>query len=154
MTTETRTGLPLTLHGDRATVRRIGAASPSRRLESPRRHREPPDKSRDTVAPYASHLEVRFAKHLEQAKSAHSIQAWWYQPCTLRLADGTRYRPDFLVVPFERGRGPLAFYEIKGYHPNRRDSLTHLKWAASMHTWADFWLIQWKNGRWHETRIG
>ena len=153
MHSETRTGLPLEIHGDCATVRRTGAASPSRRLESPRGHREPPDKSRDAVAPYRSKLETRFAERLDVAKSYHAIQAWWYQPCTLRLANGARYRPDFLALRPGPRSGSICFYEVKGWHPNRRDSLTHLKWAASLHTWAEFWLVRWTDGRWQEERI-
>lgn len=153
MKTETRTGLPIEIINDRVTVRRTGAVSPSSRLESPERHREPPDKNRDAVAPYRSKLEARFAARLEAVKTFHGITDWWYQPCTLRLANGARYRPDFLAITVGPRHRALCFYEVKGWHPNRRDSLTHLKWAASLHKWADFWLVQWKDGRWQERQI-
>ena len=112
MTAETHTGLPLTLHGDRATVRRIGAASPSRRLESPRRHREPPDKSRDAVAPYRSKLEGRFAKELDLLKRAGAIKEWAYETLTFKLATRTYHRIDFLIWHHDHSGLPSTGYYI------------------------------------------
>ena len=77
-------------------------------------------------SPYRSKLESAYAAQLEGEKRAGLILDYWYEPFSFKLCSGKRYRPDFLV---KTGSG-LECVEVKGYHRNLRDSLTHLKWAA------------------------
>lgn len=97
---------------------------------------------------YKSKLEFAWAMRLEVMKREGEIDGWLYEPFTLKLAEGKRYRADFIawgahVVCCQYGhevRVPFIIaYECKGWHKNYRDSLTHLKWAAQR-----FPFFQWK----------
>lgn len=59
------------------------------------------------------------------------------QDITLKLADDTRYTPDFSAI------GPNAemiFFEVKGFF--RDDAKVKLKVAARQHSWAQFYLVK------------
>lgn len=97
---------------------------------------------------YKSKLEFAWALRLEVMKREGQIDGWLYEPFTFRLAEGKRYRADFLawgerVTACQYGhevRVPFVIaYECKGWHKNYRDSLTHLKWAAQR-----FPFFEWK----------
>jgi len=83
-------------------------------------------------SPYKSKLEAAFANHLVLLQKAGEIDGWLYEPFTFRLAEGKRYRVDFVswVFASESNCFITTAYECKGWHANYRDSLTHLKWAA------------------------
>lgn len=98
---------------------------------------------------YKSKLELGWALRLEVMKREGEIDGWLYEPFTFKLAEGKRYRADFIAWGKEEvigDEGQLLFYrdftiayECKGWHKNYRDSLTHLSWAAQR-----FPFFQWK----------
>lgn len=97
---------------------------------------------------YRSKLELSWAVRLEVMKRNGEIDGWIYEPFTFRLAEGKRYRADFIAwknepVQYEDGPGlsyPIVTcFECKGWHKNYRDSMTHLKWVAQR-----FPFFQWK----------
>lgn len=61
------------------------------------------------------------------------------QSITLKLANGCRYTPDFVVMA---GR-PVA-YEVKGFM--REDAAVKIKVAAAAYPWIQFFLV-WRKGR-------
>lgn len=83
-------------------------------------------------SPYKSKLEAAFANHLIGMHRAGIIDGWLYEPFTFRLAEGKRYRVDFVAWVWVKDHGyyVTTAFECKGWHKNYRDSLTHLKWAA------------------------
>ena len=91
--------------------------------------------------PYKNKLEKAFATWLDAQWRAEAIKGWLYEPFTFKLANGKRYRADFISWGDE---GPVA-WEVKGYHKNIRDSLTHLKWAAQRFPFLK-WRKAWRKG--------
>lgn len=94
---------------------------------------------------YKSKLEAQYAAHLDVLQKAGEIRRWMYEPMSLKLSYGKRYRYDFLVIlPLGREAKPEA-HEVKGkWTKNRRDALTHLKWAAQLYGDVfTFRLIEW-----------
>lgn len=98
--------------------------------------------------PYKSKLELAWATRLEVMRRQGEIDGWLYEPFTFRLAEGKRYRADFISWQWVEsegvdgapiGRYETTCYECKGWHKNFRDSLTHLHWAAQR-----FPFFQWK----------
>ena len=98
--------------------------------------------------PYKSKLEFAWALRLEVMKREGEIDGWVYEPFTFKLAEGKRYRVDFIswrdeVIKDMYEQDVIVqvttAYECKGWHKNYRDSLTHLKWAAQR-----FPFFQWK----------
>ena len=93
-----------------------------------------------------SKLEQAYGSFLELEQRAGAITAFWHEPFSFKLADGKRYRPDYLVLHLD---GRTECVEVKGYHANIRDSLTHLAWAAQrfpFHVWRRVWRT--KDGGW------
>lgn len=106
------------------------------------------DEAKRNKPPYKSRLELHWATRLEVMRRQGEIDGWLYEPFTFKLAEGKRYRADFIawgqqVMCCDYGhevRVPVIIaYECKGWHKNYRDSLTHLKWAAQR-----FPFFQWK----------
>lgn len=117
-------------------------------LEMPTKKSDGSNPSPSPKHPYKSKLELAWAVRLEVMKRNGEIDGWIYEPFTFRLAEGKRYRADFIAWHSEqvvRHDGEVWFrtvvtaYECKGWHKNYRDSLTHLKWAAQR-----FPFFQWK----------
>jgi hypothetical protein len=98
-----------------------------------------------TPSPYRSKLEALYAAHLDMLVSAGEIRRWEYEPMSLKLSLGKRYRPDFMVVPPLGAEAKPEMHEVKGkWTKNRRDSMTHLKWAAQRYGDVfTFRLIEW-----------
>lgn len=71
-----------------------------------------------TEAEYAALLEIR-------KRSGGDIEWYAFEAITLKLADDTRYTPDFLVM---RHDGTLECHETKGFW--RDDALIKIKVAA------------------------
>lgn len=75
--------------------------------------------------------EAAYAGHLDALRAAGSVTAWWFEFVTLRLADDTHYRPDFLVL---RPDGALELHEVKGRKGESfyatEDAWLKVKWAA------------------------
>lgn len=99
-----------------------------------------------SLPPYRSKLEASYAAHLDLLQKAGEIRRWVYEPMSLKLSDGKRYRPDFLVVLPLGAEAMAEMHEVKGrWMKNRRDGMTHLKWAAQLYGDVfTFRLIEWK----------
>lgn len=97
---------------------------------------------------YKSKLELAWATRLEVMKRAGEIDGWLYEPFTFRLAEGNRYRVDFIAWKWVEsegldgapiGRYVTTAYECKGWHRNMRAALIALKWSAQR-----FPFFEWK----------
>jgi hypothetical protein len=75
--------------------------------------------------------ETAYAGVLEAQKASGAISGWWYEWASIRLADSTHYRPDFLVMLAD---GTLEFHEVKG-RKNGKDGKADSFWAEE-----DAWL--------------
>jgi hypothetical protein len=75
--------------------------------------------------------ESLYAAHLEAQRVAGRLSGWWYELLTIRMADNTHYRPDFLVM---RDDGSLELHEVKG-RKNGKDGKPDTFWAEE-----DAWL--------------
>ena len=73
--------------------------------------------------------ERRRAIELEALKRTGQIAAWWYERLTLKLADDTRYTPDFLILHLD---GMLELDEVKGGFI-REDAHVKIKLAAELY---------------------
>jgi hypothetical protein len=82
-------------------------------------------------------LEAKFAMSLEAQRRAGKIVLWRYERLTLKLADDTRYTPDFYVLELD---GAVSIYETKGYM--RDDAHVKLKVAATAFPEFRFYLVQ------------
>lgn len=71
--------------------------------------------------------EERRAIELEALKRSGEITLWMYEAVTLKLADDTRYTPDFFVMLND---GTIRFEETKGFL--RDDALVKIKVAAAL----------------------
>ena len=58
---------------------------------------------------YDSQLEERYAWHLYLECKGRKIRAWKAHPGSLKIAEGVRYNPDFLVVRLD---GVIEFHEV------------------------------------------
>ena len=74
----------------------------------------------------------------------------WYgvQCVTLKLADDTRYTPDFIAVKSDA----IVAYEVKGFM--RDDAAVKLKVAARQYPWMQFILVKKaKHSQWEQTPV-
>ena len=71
--------------------------------------------------------EEYYAELLEQRKLAGEIIAWWFESVTFKLADDTRYTPDFTVLLADC---TMEFVDSKGGGPIDPKSLVKIKCAA------------------------
>lgn len=110
-----------------------------------RARRQRTENGREPVAnpassPYKSKWEENFAKVLDLELKAGAIAGWLYEPFSFRLASGKRYRVDFVTW----GPNGTECIEVKGrWIKNRRDGMTHLRWAAQrfpFFTWRLVWM--------------
>lgn len=72
-------------------------------------------------------LEQSRADELELLRRSGEVIAFWFEQVTLKLADDTRYTPDFMVLYAD---GALVFEETKGFWED--DALVKIKVAAAM----------------------
>jgi hypothetical protein len=72
------------------------------------------------------------------------------QAINFTLANGCRYRPDFIV--FYSG-GLIEAWEVKGAGPIRDDSIVKLKTAAAKYRMINWWLARKTKQGWQEQRI-
>lgn len=82
-----------------------------------KRHR--PGEFNQTEAKYAEMLAIR--KHTAE------IVDWMFEALTLKLADGSRYTPDFMVL---HNDDTIELVNVKGGGPIDPNSLTKHKFAA------------------------
>lgn len=69
--------------------------------------------------------ERAFALLMEARKRQGLMREWWFEKVTFKLADDTRYTPDFTVIEND---GEMRFIETKGHW--RDDALVKIKVAA------------------------
>lgn len=62
---------------------------------------------------------------MEEQRHAGEIVRWYFEPMSLRLAKGSSYKPDFMVIDAE---GLVEFHETKGFM--REAANVRLKVAA------------------------
>lgn len=72
-------------------------------------------------------LESKYAAMLEDRKIAGEIAWYKFEGITLKLADNTRYTPDFAVMLSD---GVMEMHEVKGFW--RDDAKIKIKVAAEM----------------------
>ncbi len=92
--------------------------------------------------------ESAFARRLDTQLAAKEILAWKFEAVTLRLADGCRYTPDFMVVWLD---GSLTFCEVKGGYIHD-DSLVKWKLAVELFPWFR-WEMWQRGGKGGEFRL-
>jgi hypothetical protein len=93
---------------------------------------------------YKSKLEAAYASKLDLEQKAGLIKSWHYEPISLKLAKGKRYRPDFLIQYPDGLEQRLEFVEVKGrMFKNRRDGMTHLAWAAQLYPMFVWRIVRW-----------
>lgn len=71
--------------------------------------------------------EAQYADELEARRLGGALRDWRFQALTLKLADDTRYTPDFLVIATD---GTLECHEVKGFW--RDDAKVKIKVAARL----------------------
>lgn len=86
------------------------------------------------------------AIELEALKRAGKIAAWWYERWTFKLADDTRYTPDFVVQELD---GALRCEETKGFM--RDDAHVKVKTFVELFPLPLVVLYPKKGGGWDET---
>lgn len=78
------------------------------------------------VAGQMNGTEREHAGNLDALKAAGQVVAYWFEGVTFKLAQDTRYTPDFLVL---LANGELEVHEVKGSFV-RDDARVKLKLAA------------------------
>jgi hypothetical protein len=74
---------------------------------------------------YGSRLEADYATLLDLRQKTGDIKGWLHEPVSIRLADNTFYRPDFMVLLLD---DTVEFHEVKGFW--REDARVKIKVAA------------------------
>lgn len=119
----------------------------SQGLPAPGADREPGRslaRQRRSAAERMNKTEAAYAQHLDLLQRAGEIRAWRFEAITLKLADGTRYTPDFLV---ERWHGSAPeLHEVKGFW--RDDALVKFKVAAELFPMFRFRVVRRKRHEW------
>lgn len=106
-------------------------------------------RAREVQPKYRSGLEADYASHLELRLKAGDIREWRYEPFKLRLADGTYYTPDFVVVNVS---GFIDVIEAKGFM--REAARVRLRVAADQFRWFKFSVVRRERGQWTHEEIG
>ncbi len=103
----------------------------------PRREEKAPESAKEQSLPVAigserdqgmNKTEAEYAGMLEERRLRGEVAWWRYEAITLKLADNTRYTPDFLVMLPD---GVLEIHETKGGFI-REDGWLKLKVAAAL----------------------
>ena len=97
--------------------------------------------------------ETQYSVLLDGLLRAGQIQAWRYEAITLKLAEGCRFTPDFLVA---RDGHPVSLHEVKRRWKNTKqrgpnftgDARPKLLTAARLFPEFDFFLAWLDNGKW------
>ena len=106
-------------------------------LTPPRREEKTPESAKAQTLPVAigaerdqgmNKTEAEYAGMLEERKARREIAWWKYEAITFKLADDTRYTPDFAVM---LPNGEFEIHETKGGFI-REDGWQKLKIAAGM----------------------
>jgi len=88
--------------------------------------------------------ERAYAERLELLWRAGELAWWAYEPFLIALADGLKYRPDFLVVRRREIDGAvlLEVHETKGTPRGRRLGEAKVKMAATIYPWISFFILE------------
>ena len=76
------------------------------------------------------------AQELEATRAAGHLRSWKFDDVILRLANNTRYRPDFMLVYAETHGIRVVFEEVKGHW--RDDARVKIKVAATLYPQFEF----------------
>ena len=87
-------------------------------------------------------IETSYAAYLETLTKAGEILWYQFEPIKLKLAKGSYYKPDFLVVTKD---GFLEIHEVKGFW--REAARVRIKVAAAIYPF-NFLAIQRDRGHW------
>lgn len=91
-----------------------------------------------------------YANFLELEKQAGRVAYWIYEPWSMWLPGGVRYKPDFLVVfPDGLERKP-QLVEVKGWSRNLRDGKTRYTIAAAVFPCFEWIMVKRKGHGWEE----
>lgn len=91
-----------------------------------------------------------YAQFLELEKQAGRVAYWIYEPWSMWLPGGVRYKPDFLVVYPEGLERKPELVEVKGYSKNLRDGITRYTIAAAIFLCFDWKMVKRKGHGWEE----
>ena len=96
--------------------------------------------------------EQRYAAYLDERPD---VAAWWYEGMSWRIAEDTRYVPDFVVLLDD---GTVEWHEVKGATKGSDDfGVTELSWAkikmAAEHGPFPLVVVWPDRGGWKERRI-
>jgi hypothetical protein len=92
--------------------------------------------------------ETRYSDYLELLKRAGEIAWYRFEGVTLKLADDTRYTPDFFVMT---ATGAFQAHEVKGFW--RDDAKVKLKIAADLYPLEFVAVFAEKGGTWRYERF-
>lgn len=84
-------------------------------------------------------LETAYSQMLEGRKLSGEIIDWWFEAFTFKLADDTRYTPDFALIFSD---GHMEFIDVKSPAPIDPKSLVKAKVAADKFWMFDFTIDQ------------
>lgn len=103
---------------------------------------------RQVIGDGLNKTERAFKEWLEISGFAY-LEKIHVQAITLRIANGCRYTPDFIVQSVRAG---LVAYEVKGFM--RDDAAVKLKVAATAYQWIKFNLVtRGKGGTWNVQEV-
>lgn len=86
--------------------------------------------------------EQRYAEDI--LRISEGIEYYEWEAITLKIGNGVKYTPDFLVI---RSTGVVEIHEVKG--PKVwEDSIIKIKAAAAKFHFFKFYIAQWDNGQW------
>ena len=80
--------------------------------------------------------ETAYSLYLNAMKATAIIIDWWWDVLSIRMADSTFYKPDFLVM---RADGTLEIHEVKGFMED--DAWVKLKVVAETYPFP-IWVIK------------
>ena len=88
-------------------------------------------------------------EYLELWRRERAIDSYQFEAITLKLANGVRYTPDYLVSAIGK---TAKIFEVKGGFI-REDAKIKLKVAAAEFSQFEFYLAQYSKGEWTINRV-
>lgn len=82
-------------------------------------------------------MEAEYREYLRPRLNVGEILAIDYERITFKLADDTRYTPDFFLLMAD---GTIELHEVKGFLED--DAWVKIKVAAEQHPWFTFRLVR------------
>lgn len=92
---------------------------------------------------YDSKAEALYADRLDLMQRAGEIRKWWPHPFTLKLGDGAKYTPDFMI---SHNDGSVEIVEIKGH--GWAAGMLRFKWAATLYELFDWSMVRREGRAW------